>query len=114
MAMSPIDAVARGLEGLRPPMQIAPLAPATPTQIGPAAETKGDTGFVGMLEHALGNLNDLAQQADAMATRAATGEDVDLHEVMLAMESAGLGFQLALQVRNKLVDAYQEISRMQV
>ena len=67
-----------------------------------------------MLEHALGNLNDLAQQADAMATRAATGEDVDLHEVMLAMESAGLGFQLALQVRNKLVDAYQEISRMQV
>ncbi|MBI4212871.1 MAG: flagellar hook-basal body complex protein FliE [Chloroflexi bacterium] len=86
---------------------VAGAATSPPTQ-----DAAGD--FVGMLQQALGQLNELAQTADAAASQAATGEDVDLHEVMLAMESAGLGFQLALQVRNKLVEAYQEIIRMQV
>ena len=44
----------------------------------------------------------------------AAGEDVDLHQVMLSMQEADIAFQLALQTRNKLVDAYQEIMRMQV
>ena len=91
-----------------------PLAPINPSAVGRLQEQTGDKGFVGMLEHALGQLNDLAQQADTMASQAAAGDDVDLHQLVLSMESAGLGFQLALQVRNKLVEAYQEISRMQV
>lgn len=103
MAINPIAAV----KGPPPPINPAAAGHAVPVD-------KSDKGFVGMLEHALGNLNDLAQNADSVASRAAAGEDVDLHQVVLAMESAGLGFQLALQVRNKLVEAYQEISRMQV
>lgn len=111
MVMNPIEPISRSLQGAG---QIKALAPGGPGPASPATEGKGDTGFVGMLEHALGDLNDLAQQADTLASRAATGEDVDLHELVLSMERAGLGFQLALQVRNKLVEAYQEISRMQV
>ena len=44
----------------------------------------------------------------------AAGEPIDIHEVMLNTEQASLGFSMALQVRNKLVDAYQEIMRMSV
>ena len=44
----------------------------------------------------------------------AAGEPVELHDVMIAMEEADLSLRLALQVRNKLVEAYQEIQRMQV
>ena len=43
-----------------------------------------------------------------------TGKPVDLHQVMIAAEQAGLALQLTVQVRNKIIEAYQEISRMQV
>jgi flagellar hook-basal body complex protein FliE len=43
-----------------------------------------------------------------------TGQNVELHELMISMERAGLAMELTLQVRNKLLEAYQEISRMQV
>ena len=46
--------------------------------------------------------------------RMAAGDPIDLHEVMLARETASLQFQLAVQVRNKLVEAYQDVMRMQV
>ena len=44
----------------------------------------------------------------------ATGQATDLHDVMIKTEQANLTFQLGVQVRNKLVDAYQEIMRMQM
>ena len=46
--------------------------------------------------------------------RPVTTVRVDLHEVMLARETASLHFQLAVQVRNKLVEAYQDVMRMQI
>ena len=51
----------------------------------------------------------LALQEDFMA-----GRQVEFHELMIAMERAGIAMDLTLQVRNKLLEAYQEISRMQV
>ena len=50
----------------------------------------------------------------AGSLKVASGEPVELHDVMLAQERASLGFELAVQVRNKLVEAYQDIMRMQV
>ena len=44
----------------------------------------------------------------------AKGDPIDIHEVMLNTEQASLGFSMALQVRNKLIDAYQEVMRMSV
>jgi flagellar hook-basal body complex protein FliE len=62
----------------------------------------------------MGSLQSLQDQADATAVTMAAGGPVDLHDVMIASEKAALGFQLALQLRNKVVEAYQEIMRMQV
>ncbi len=50
-----------------------------------------------------------------MATvQLAAGEPVQLHDEMIAQDQAALGFQLAVQVRNKLVEAYQDVMRMQL
>lgn len=66
------------------------------------------------LEQAVDNLNTLQNEADTMVNKLAAGEPVELHQVALAVEQSSLAFQLALQVRNKLVEAYQEVMRMQV
>lgn len=76
------------------------------------SEPLGDFGSA--LKEAVASLGELGAKADANALKLATGESVDIHEVMLSMEHASLGMQTALQVRNKLVDAYQEIMRMSV
>ncbi len=73
-----------------------------------------NASFGELVQDALEQLNRLQQEADDAATRLAIGEPVDLHDVMIAVQKADLGFQLALQVRNKLIEAYQEIMRMQV
>ena len=54
------------------------------------------------------------QQADKTVLEANTGGDVDVHEMMIAMEKADMSLRLLVQVRNKTVDAYKEIMRMQV
>ena len=59
-------------------------------------------------------LSALESDADRLAQGLAAGEPVDIHEVMLALEKANLGFQLALQVRNKVIEAYQEVMRLQL
>ncbi|MBI3974309.1 MAG: flagellar hook-basal body complex protein FliE [Chloroflexi bacterium] len=70
--------------------------------------------FGAVLAQAMQDVNQLYQAADLDASRLAAGEPVDLHQVMVGMEKANLSFSLALQVRNKLLEAYQEIMRMNV
>lgn len=70
--------------------------------------------FGRLLARAVENLNQVNAQADEAVAQLAAGEPVELHDVMIAMEEADLSLWLALQVRNKLVEAYQEIQRMQV
>jgi flagellar hook-basal body complex protein FliE len=68
--------------------------------------------FGAVLSQAVQDLNQTQVTADQGAAKLAAGEPVDLHQVMIGMESANLSFGLALQVRNKLLDAYQEVMRM--
>ena len=91
------------------------FGPTLPTP-GSKAAQKQEPGadFGSMLKDAVGSLSSLGAQADASSLKLATGEPVDIHEVMLNTEQASLGFQVALQVRNKLVDAYSEIMRMSI
>lgn len=70
--------------------------------------------FKDVLSEALNKVNDLQNTAENMRTKLATGEVNDIHSVMIASEKASLAFQLTAQIRNKLVDAYQEVMRMQV
>jgi flagellar hook-basal body complex protein FliE len=75
---------------------------------------KGDD-FARMLMDVLKEVNDNQQNSSRMQTHFQTNDKkVEYHDVMIAMEKASVGFQLTLAVRNKLLEAYQEINRMQV
>jgi flagellar hook-basal body complex protein FliE len=71
-------------------------------------------GFGQALNQAVQGLNETQNAADDASVQMASGDPIDLHEVMLARETASLHFQLAVQVRNKLVEAYQDVMRMQI
>lgn len=77
-------------------------------------ETSQDVGFGDALKNAIQEVNALQNQSVEMKTKLVTGEIQDIHQVMIASEKANLAFQLTLQIRNKVVEAYQEIMRMQV
>lgn len=85
---------------------------AAPT--GESAVGKTLDGFGQSLLDATRALDELQKTADASALDLATGQPVDLHDVMLAQTRASLGLNLAVQVRNKLVEAYQDVMRMQL
>jgi flagellar hook-basal body complex protein FliE len=100
-------------------MQIPSLTmPRLETKPAPASEDTGSAavinGFGKALTNAIQGLDQVQNEADDKSVQLAAGDPVDLHEVMLARETASLDFQLALQVRNKLVEAYQDVMRMQV
>ena len=70
--------------------------------------------FKQVLTDALEQVNDHQLQAEALHNELAEGQTDNLHQVAVAAEKASLSLQLALQVRNKAVEAYQEIMRMQI
>lgn len=80
---------------------------------GKGAQQSG-AGFGKFLEDMVGKVSELQQDADKSIQGLATGQGKGLHEVMLAVEKANISFQMLTQVRNKALDAYQEIMRMQV
>ena len=73
-----------------------------------------EKSFGEILKSHLAEVNHLQTSADASAQNLASGQDKDIHNTMIAMEKADVAFQLTMQVRNKVLEAYQEIMRMQV
>jgi flagellar hook-basal body complex protein FliE len=93
------------------------LPAAQPVQLQPAAlpGASGAPGdFASWLTQSLDGVNQQLVQADHGLQSLATGEAQNLHQVMISLEQARVGIQLLAQVRNRLLDAYQEILRMQV
>ena len=90
---------------------LSPLSPTLPGSGGGAGKAPG-ADFGSALKEAVGALGDLGARADASALSMAKGEPIDIHEVMINTEQASLGFSMAIQVRNKMVDAYAEIMHM--
>lgn len=80
----------------------------------PSAGENAFTGLLSPFKEGLNEVNRLQSRAKGMAEEAAVGGDVDLHDVMIAGEKASVAMQLTLQIRNKMVEAYQEVMRMQV
>lgn len=70
--------------------------------------------FGAALKDSLAQVNHLQVEANTAIKDLATGEGGTLHDTMLALEKAELSFRLMMQVRNKIVEAYQEVLRMQV
>ncbi len=78
--------------------------------------TSQSTGpsFGELLKNAVETVNHLQHQSGRMEDAVARGEDVNIHQAIIAGEKAGLSFRLLMQTRNKLLEAYQEVLRMQV
>lgn len=71
-------------------------------------------GFSDFLKDAISKVNDLQLQAEEINQKFVTGEIQDIHSVMIASEKAELSLQFTLAVRNKILDAYNEIMRMPI
>lgn len=72
------------------------------------------TKFSDYMKDAINNVSDLLQKSDSLTNDFAAGKTDNIHQVMIASEKADLSLQMAMQVRNKLLDAYNEIMRMQI
>ena len=71
--------------------------------------------FAQVLQNSIDRVNQTQQKADQMAEKLAAGyNSQNLHEVMIALQTASVSFQEMVQVRNKLVTAYQDVMNMQV
>ncbi|MHB9037037.1 MAG: flagellar hook-basal body complex protein FliE [Armatimonadota bacterium] len=81
---------------------------------GSQGQPSGGVSMSGMLKKGIKEVNSLQCQADDMAVKLASGELEDVHKAMIAMQKAKLSFEFTVQVRNKVIEAYQEIMRMQV
>ena len=91
-----------------------PHLPVTPPESGAGkAPARNASGFLQALGGALEQVDQFQATADKAVTALLQGKGEDLHSAMVAVEKADLAFQLMMQVRNKIVAAYQEISRMQ-
>jgi flagellar hook-basal body complex protein FliE len=74
----------------------------------------GDKSFADTLKEAVGTVNTLQKQADVKMQELATGKTSNIPEVMMAAEKADIGLRMMVQVRNKIIEAYQEVMKMQV
>jgi flagellar hook-basal body complex protein FliE len=88
------------------------LMPQLPERSSAAATPAGAPDFGQVLKQAVAQVEQDQQAAQTAAVRLASGQVRDVSEVMVASERANLSLGLALQVRNKVLDAYQEIMRM--
>ncbi len=82
--------------------------------IGATGASNEAGGFLDSLKTAIGQVNDAQMQAGQAVDALMTGQTQDIHRTMVALQQADVSFQLMMQIRNKLVTAYEEIQRMQI
>ena len=83
--------------------------PAVVTETKPAQES-----FASVLGQLVSDVNAKQAAASAAVNGLLSGENVSLHQAMISMQEASTSFQLMVEVRNKLLDSYQELMRMQI
>ena len=87
--------------------------PASP-EITPASVPAGAASFSDALSKAVGEINAKQLAAGNAVNGLLSGQDVSLHQAMISMQEANVSFQLMVEVRNKLLESYQELMKMQV
>jgi flagellar hook-basal body complex protein FliE len=70
--------------------------------------------FLDVFENAIHSVNQYQKDADIAASELAAGNTKDIHNTMIAMEKSAISLQLLIEIRNNIIDAYKELSRMQV
>jgi flagellar hook-basal body complex protein FliE len=95
---------------------VSVMQPVTPsvTQTASANNVKSDASFSTMLKDAINNVSASQATSDIYTNKLVNGQDVELQDVMIAAQKANVTLNTALSVRNKAVEAYQEIMRMTV
>ena len=99
--------------------QIRAITMPTVSQVENAAASHGagsvaSSGFMNSLQQAIGKANDIQLEASQATEALMTGQTQNIHQTMVALQEADVSFQLMMQIRNKLVSAYEEIQRMQI
>jgi flagellar hook-basal body complex protein FliE len=97
------------IPSIKPLSTLQPIGAAAKAQPQQAVNQLGET-----FGKALDSLSDKQNSSDALIQKLAAGENVDLHQVMIASEEASISMQVALAMRDKLVQAYQEVMRMSI
>jgi len=75
--------------------------------------TKAGESFVDIIKDKIGEINQLQIDADTAIERVELSDSGSIHEAMMALEKANISFRAMMQVRNKILEAYQEVMRMQ-
>ena len=101
------------LLGLNTPSTDPNMTPAAPASVTTGDAPESEPSFGSVLQDAVNVVERMHNDAQQQVTQLATGERQDIHNVMIAVEKADIAFQLMMQVRNKIVNAYQEVSKMQ-
>ena len=86
---------------------------ADPLSMGDSADAGSRGGFSDVLKGAISQVNTLEGSAETQVNTLLQGGNTDMSKVMISMEKADVAFQLMMQVRNKIVSAYQDIEKMQ-
>jgi flagellar hook-basal body complex protein FliE len=94
----------------------AVLSPGPGKIAGKGAANVAEAGksFAETLAESIDKVNDLQKDADTAIENLVSGKTQNIHETMMAVNKADLAFKMTMQVRNKIVEAYQEVLRMQV
>lgn len=82
--------------------------------LSPTPETKGHETFGQFLANSLNEVNQLQNKANESIQKLVTGENKNIHETMLSVEKAEIAFKTMNQVRQKVLEAYREVMKMQV
>ncbi len=107
MSLNTINAIgAAGGAGAVDPAQFARKMP--------AVDGKNYPSFKDTLSGFMGDVNDLQQKADVSIQKMVAGEITDVHQVMTSVNEAGLAFNMMMEIRNKVMDAYSEVMRMRL
>jgi flagellar hook-basal body complex protein FliE len=96
------------------PLSISPAGTSIALPTAPTTGAKKESGFGSVLQDAMGQVGQLNEAASKSVESFLSGEGDDLHKTIMATQRAELAMELFLQVRNKVVQAYQEVMRMQV
>ncbi|KOP83945.1 flagellar hook-basal body protein FliE [Cytobacillus solani] len=90
------------------------LKPQTENKIHTNSPSEAQKSFASVLKESIDKVNELQVQSDKATEKLVNGENIDLHQVMIASQKASVAMSATLEIRNKVIEAYQETMRMQV
>ena len=102
------------LAGISPPVSPAGYINVRPLEEAPSTPAAGPSTFASVLGRVVSEVNDKQLTAADTVNGLLAGQNVSLHQAMIAMEEASVSFHLMVEVRNKLLESYQELMRMQL